>query len=325
VTPSEAKTLKYWDEAACPHRPRHRPHLLRPRRSGIAWRMIGSSSDAIMTTEEWYVGVFDPERLCGKACIWHFGRSALNRSSRCGATRSGNARDAEAERCSHKPDARSLVVKLMDYHIVFAQMIAASFERGTIVNLTRHPYGLCGSLMRSGLSLEDACRWYEDVARLMATHADSGAITVCFEDVVSHPMETCDGLYPSLGVRWAEDGKFEFKLKPYGAERMADVGSSASAHRMFPGRSTRLFYAGRRNGCLRPNGVPFGISRAAPPRGSVIRRPVASPRWRERAVGSATQEIRQHLGEVARSHLLGRHPGKRVRRRSPRDRAPSVV
>jgi hypothetical protein len=78
--------------------------------------------------------------------------------------------------------------------------------------------------MRSGPSLEVACRWYEDVARMMATHADSGTITVRFEDVVSHPVETCDGLYRSLGVRWAEDGKFEFKVKPYGAERMADVG-----------------------------------------------------------------------------------------------------
>jgi len=78
--------------------------------------------------------------------------------------------------------------------------------------------------MRSGLSLEDACRWYEDVARMMAKHEESGAITVRFEDVVSHPMETCDGLYRSLGVRWAEDGKFEFKVKPYGSERLANTG-----------------------------------------------------------------------------------------------------
>ena len=37
-----------------------------------------------------------------------------------------------------------------------------------------------------------------------------------FEDIVTRPIETCDGLYRSLGVRWAEDGKFEFKVKPYG-------------------------------------------------------------------------------------------------------------
>jgi hypothetical protein len=47
---------------------------------------------------------------------------------------------------------------------------------------------------------------------------------VHFEEVVTQPIETCDELYRSLGVRWSEDGKFEFKIKPYGADRMADVG-----------------------------------------------------------------------------------------------------
>src|SRR4029079_11987427 len=112
---------------------------------------------------------------------------------------------------SRKIDARSLVVNLMDYPIVFGQMIGTSFERATFVNLTRHPYSLCESLMRSGLSLVDACRWYEDVALMMDQYAERGAISVRFEDVVTRPMETCDGLYRSLGVRWSEDGKFEFK------------------------------------------------------------------------------------------------------------------
>jgi hypothetical protein len=48
----------------------------------------------------------------------------------------------------------------MDYHIGFAHMIAGSFRRATFINLERHPYGQCESLMRSGLSLERACRWY---------------------------------------------------------------------------------------------------------------------------------------------------------------------
>jgi hypothetical protein len=103
-------------------------------------------------------------------------------------------------------------------------MIGTSFEQATFVNLTRHPYGQCESLSRSGLSLEEACRWYDDVALMMAKQAELGAITVRFEDVVARPFETCDRLYRSLGVRWAEDGKFEFKVKPYGTDRMADVG-----------------------------------------------------------------------------------------------------
>ena len=34
-----------------------------------------------------------------------------------------------------KNDPGSLVVKLMDYHIVFADMIAHSFDRATFINL----------------------------------------------------------------------------------------------------------------------------------------------------------------------------------------------
>ena len=34
--------------------------------SGIVWRMIGSSPDVIMTSEEWHVGVFGPGRPCAK-------------------------------------------------------------------------------------------------------------------------------------------------------------------------------------------------------------------------------------------------------------------
>ncbi len=123
-----------------------------------------------------------------------------------------------------KSDARSLVVKLMDYHIVFAHMIADSFPRATFINLERHPYGQCESLMRSGLSLERACRWYCDVARMMIRHTGPGTICVRFEDVVSRPIDTCDRLYRSLGVGWSDDRKFEFKIKPYGIDRLGDVG-----------------------------------------------------------------------------------------------------
>jgi len=187
--------------------------------------MLGSSPDVIMTRKEWHVAVFGERRRLRKA-LFLASRSAAMRSS-APFQRYALSKTREMQRpgdVATKTDARSLVVKLMDYHIVFAQMIGASFELATFINLTRHPYGQCESLMRSGLSLENACRWYEDVARMMATHAECGAITVRFEDVVSHPMETCDGLYRSLGVRWAEDGRFEFKVKPYGEDRLANTG-----------------------------------------------------------------------------------------------------
>ena len=191
----------------------------------MVWRMIGSSPDVIMTSAEWHVGVFGSRKTLRKGLPLAF-RSLGIRSFEP-LRRYALRKTLEMQRpndVTTKPDARSLVVKLMDYHIVFAEMIGRSFERATFVNLTRHPYGLCESLMRSGLSLEHACRWYDDVARMMVQQTEWGAIPVRFEDVVTRPMETCDGLYRSLGVRWPEDGKFEFKVKPYGTDRMADVG-----------------------------------------------------------------------------------------------------
>jgi hypothetical protein len=193
--------------------------------SGIVWRMIGSSPDVIMTSEEWHVGVFGSSKTLRKGLPLAF--RSLGIQSFEPLRRYALRKMLEMQRptdVATKTDARSLVVKLMDYHIVFAQMIGASFDRATFINLTRHPYGQCESLMRSGLSLEEACRWYDDVARMMAQQAESGAIPVRFEDVVTRPIETCDELYRSLGVRWSEDGKFEFKIKPYGADRMTDVG-----------------------------------------------------------------------------------------------------
>ena len=178
-----------------------------------------------MTSEEWHVGVFEHRKKLRKGASVAF--RSLGIQSFEPLRRYALRKTLEMQRphdVTTKSDARSLVVKLMDYHIVFAEMIGRSFERATFVNLTRHPYGQCESLMRSGLNLEEACRWYGDVAVMMVKQAELGAINVRFEEVVSRPIETCDELYRSLGVRWCEDGKFEFKIKPYGVDRMADVG-----------------------------------------------------------------------------------------------------
>ena len=191
----------------------------------MVWRMIGSSPDVIMTSAEWHVGVFGSRKTLRKGLPLAF-RSLGIRSFEP-LRRYALRKTLEMQRPNDariKTDARNLVVKLMDYHIVFAQMIGASFERAAFINLTRHPYGQCESLMRSGLNLEGSCRWYVDVARMMAQQAESEAITVRFEDVVTRPIETCDKLYRSLGVRWSEDGKFEFKVKPYGSDRLANTG-----------------------------------------------------------------------------------------------------
>lgn len=192
--------------------------------SGLVWRMIGSSPDVIMTRQEWHQGVFGRRKLARKLALLTFKRfgleslEPLRRYALAKTLQMLSPADLAA-----KADARTCVVKLMDHHIVFSEMIRRSFRQTTFVNLTRHPHGQCESLMRSGLSLEDACRWYNDVAKLMIDHAEAEAIAVRFEDVVARPLETCDALYKRLGVRWSEDGKFSVKLKPYGVQRTGDL------------------------------------------------------------------------------------------------------
>jgi hypothetical protein len=110
-----------------------------------------------------------------------------------------------------------------------------------------------------------------------------GAITVRFEDVVTRPIETCDWLYRSLDMRWSEDGKFEFKVRPYGTDRMADAGvgdkdfiriGAEDASQQIDASVLRA----EQSGYPIPNGERYGISREPRPRGSVMRRPVVLPR-----------------------------------------------
>jgi hypothetical protein len=185
--------------------------------------MIGSSPDVIMTNKEWHVGVFGDKKILRKGALFAF-RSLGIRSFQS-LRRYAFKKTLETlspDDLAEKPDAQSCVIKLMDYHIIFSEMIRQSFDRATFITLTRHPYGQCESLMRSGLSLDSACRWYREVARMMADRSASGTV-VRFEEVVARPMDACDELYESLGVRWSEDGKFNFKIKAYGARRTADV------------------------------------------------------------------------------------------------------
>lgn len=192
--------------------------------SGIVWRMIGSSPDVIMTADEWHVGVFGNAKLPRKAAVFVFRSLGIDSFEPLRRYAFKKTLDLQRpDELASKNEARSCVVKLMDYHIVFSDMIRRSFQSTAFVNLTRHPYGQCESLMRSGLSLVEASEWYVGISQMMARHADSGAVAVRFEDVVSQPMRACDELYRALAIRWSEDGRFEFKIKPYGDRRTEDV------------------------------------------------------------------------------------------------------
>jgi hypothetical protein len=192
--------------------------------SGIVWRMIGSSPDVIMTDREWHVGVFGGAKILRKVALRAFG--SLDIDSFEPLRWYVSKKTVEMQRpadLANKTGARLCVIKLMDHHILFSEMIRRSFRQATFVNLTRHPYGQCESLIRSGLSLEVASEWYAEVARMMARRAESGALTLRFEDIVTQPMLACDKLYEALGIRWPADGKFDFKIKAYGERRTEGI------------------------------------------------------------------------------------------------------
>ena len=70
--------------------------------SGIVWRMIGSSPDVIMTSEEWHVGVFGSRKSLRKGLLLAF-RSLGIQIVRAVAALCAqeDARNAEAERRDH--------------------------------------------------------------------------------------------------------------------------------------------------------------------------------------------------------------------------------
>ena len=86
-----------------------------------------------------------------------------------------------------------------------------------------------------------------------------------------------------LGVCWSEDGKFEFKVKPYGAHRLANVGVEDRAFIRIGAEEASdqidasVLGGERESGFPKPNGEPFGITREPRPRDSVIPRPVFFP------------------------------------------------
>ena len=193
--------------------------------SSILWRMIGSSPDVVMMKEEWHQAVFGSQRRLRRLATKAFALlgvdsvEPLRRFAHRRVLAKIDAADVDA-----KLDADRVVMKLMDYHIVFADMIQRSFASTQFVILTRHPHGQCGSLMRSELSLEAACEWYNDVANLMLLQAARpGAITIRFEDLVADPYGWCTSTYEKLQIKAAADGKFVHKVKPYGQSRVGNL------------------------------------------------------------------------------------------------------
>jgi hypothetical protein len=195
--------------------------------SSMVWNIIGSSPDVLMPNREWHQGVFGrfdqlrkTARLIGSMVNWAhvpaFRRHAV----------SATARTVPAKERMQKPGARHIVLKVMDYHIVFDDAISWGFGEVHHIVLARHPLAMCEGLMRSGLSESRAIKWYNDVTMLMSNVATRHrAVVTRFEDLIHAPDRFARDLYRTLGVPAAEDGTIRFKVKSYGEGRMrnADV------------------------------------------------------------------------------------------------------
>ncbi|RWM80954.1 MAG: hypothetical protein EOR81_08335 [Mesorhizobium sp.] len=193
--------------------------------SSIVWNIIGSSPDVLMPKYEWHVGVFGRFYRLRKAACRIGG--AVNWASVPVFWRHMRAATAETvlpgER-NEKPQARYVVLKVMDYYIAFDDAIARGFMEARNLVLTRHPLPMCEGLIRSGLSEASAIKWYNDVTRLMfKASRKRDALSLRFEDLIQSPDAFVKSLYDALGIAAAEDGKIRFKVKSFGTARKANA------------------------------------------------------------------------------------------------------
>ena len=89
-----------------------------------------------MTTKEWHVGVFGGRRKLRRGLVVVF--ESLGIRSAEPLRRYALRKMIEMQRprdLNTKGDARFVVTKPMDHHIIFSEMIARSFQRANFVNL----------------------------------------------------------------------------------------------------------------------------------------------------------------------------------------------
>jgi hypothetical protein len=200
--------------------------------SSMGWNLIGSSADVLMTGAEWHKTVFDGptaelfRRLItgsqrrGLPVAPEFLQRALSPAYSKALKRKTMASVLPEQR-RLKPAARHVVLKVMDYHIDLLPAIEAALGQPRLVVLTRRPEAQIESLLRSGLTLAQSCRWYSDIIMRMKRLLDQGAVHLAFEELVEDPKQAIIRLYDELGLAPARDQKYQVKSKQFGAARTA--------------------------------------------------------------------------------------------------------
>jgi hypothetical protein len=204
--------------------------------SSMIWNIIGSSPDVLMMSKEWHQAVFEHLHLIRRG-LRMLTTTKLLRPSRTGLraiadpfARPIMARTLRAiddQEYRSKPGAKFVSVKVMDYSIAFFNLIEAAFPDVRPVILVRHPLAQCESLLRSGLSVREACRWYSDVMSLMwHVKATRDVSLYKFEDLVAAPAEFVAKLYRELNLAEPVEDAYRLKEKAFGSDRNANIDAS---------------------------------------------------------------------------------------------------
>jgi hypothetical protein len=217
--------------------------------SSLLWHFLGSSPDVWMMEREWHEAVFDRMTLV---------RKGLRRATRHGLLRRLGSSDHFHDRMVQKfvrhraeaalvpdgelrhPDARLVGIKVMDYNIVWHDSILRAFGGGRTVILMRRPVPQCESLLRSGLSLEQACNKYNEVAAYMADLCERPeSVIVRFDDFLANPSQVMAQTCAALNI--IEPTTYVAKIKPYGSKRQASTDVSARNLGAIPREELRDF------------------------------------------------------------------------------------
>lgn len=212
--------------------------------SSIGWNLIGSSADVLMTSEEWHRIVFDGavSQKLRRLIVGGRRRSLPTAAARlqralsplyAGAVKRKTIRSVPSAEWDLKPNARHLVIKVMDHHIDLLPAISAAFGNDIcVVVLTREAEPQIESLLRSNLTLAQACRWYNHVIGSMSRLLEEGAMHLKFEDLIYDPGSAITRLYEDLQIAPPPNGKYRVKAKTFGEIRTAttDVTSGKMLH-----------------------------------------------------------------------------------------------
>lgn len=195
--------------------------------SSILWNFIGSSPDVLMPRNEWHQGFYGDWLYVGRILRFLTRQRGLNIPAMPplpALVRRRAIRSVSSDTHGNRPEsARNIVLKLMDHHIAWNNVIQASFPVVRQVVLVRHPYSQCESLLRTGLSEDEAIRWYVDVmVRMEAVMKSPDAVLIRFEDFVRSPIGSIEKVYEALEINLPYSGGFFMKQKRFGAERTSD-------------------------------------------------------------------------------------------------------